>query len=157
MSTQPRAPATDAQPGDSRAQPPPTFDLVEEELSASTRPVQTGEVTIRREVVTEPHTIEVPTRRQELLIERQAVERRVLDRADMSAGDPLIDQLIARLQQMGDGETLRIPIIEEEVVVTRRPVVVEEIIVRKRSQTEIQTVADTIRREELRVEERRTP
>jgi len=130
-----------------------SIELVEEELRARTRAVQTGEVTIRKEVVSETRTIEVPVRREELVIERRPVDRRPVDsgRANTEA-DPLVEQLVARLRHMRSGETLRIPIIEEEVVVHKQPVVVEEISVGKRISQETQNVSETVRREEAHVE-----
>jgi uncharacterized protein (TIGR02271 family) len=134
-----------------RAEGGARVELVEEQLRASTRPVQTGEVTIRKEVVSETRTIEVPVRREELVIERHPVERQSVDSREQTAADPLIAQLMDRLQQMRDGETLRIPIIEEEVVVQKRPVVVEEITIGKRTLQETQTVSETVRREQVRI------
>ena len=49
------------------------LELVEEQLEAHTRPVQIGEVLLRKQVVTETRTIEVPVRREELVVERRAV------------------------------------------------------------------------------------
>jgi stress response protein YsnF len=129
-----------------------TIELVEEELRPRTRPVQTGEVTIRKEIVTETRTIEVPVRREELVIEHHPVDRQPFDRTVRPGADPLIEQLIDRLRHMQSGETLRIPIVEEEIVVHKRPVVVEEIRVGKRTVEDKQWVSDTIRREEARIE-----
>jgi uncharacterized protein (TIGR02271 family) len=128
-------------------------ELLEEELHARTRPVQTGEVTIRREVISETRTIEVPVRREELVIERHPVERRPMDRSPETAADPLVEQIIDRLRHMQPGEMLRIPIVEEEVVVHKRPVVVEEITLGKRSVEETQKVTDTVRREVAHIDE----
>lgn len=102
--------------------------------------------------MSETRTIEVPVRREELVIERHPVERVAVDSADTRAADPLIAQLMDRLRHMQQGETLRIPIIEEEIVVHKRPVVVEEITVGKRIVEDTQKVSDTIRREEARIE-----
>jgi len=135
-----------------RAEDGASIELVEEQLRTHTRPVQTGELTIRKEVVSETRTIEVPVRREELVIERHPVNRRPADTSEHSAADPLIAQLMDRLQHMRDGETLRIPIVEEEVVVQKRPVVVEEITVGKRTQQEKRTVSETVRREQARIE-----
>jgi stress response protein YsnF len=135
-----------------RAQAGTTVELVEEQLRARTRPVQTGELTIRKEVVAETRTIEVPVQRQELVIERRQVQRQPLDSAERRPSDPLVEQLMERLRHMRSGETLRIPIIEEEIVVHKRPVVVEEITVGKRMLEETQQVSDTVRREEARIE-----
>jgi stress response protein YsnF len=126
--------------------------LAEERLRARTRPVQTGEVTIRKEVVTESRTLEVPVRREELIIERTPVERRPLDARQAGPPDPLVEQLVDRLRHMQSGEVLRIPIVEEEVVVHKRPVVVEEVTLGKRRVQDSQTVSDTVRREEARIE-----
>ena len=135
-----------------RAEEGARVELVEEQLRARTRPVQTGEVTIRKEVVSETRTIEVPVRREELVIERHPVERRPID-SGAGPADPLVEQLLDRLRHMQPGETLRIPIIEEEVVVHKRPVVVEEITLGKRTIQETQEVSDTVRREQARIEE----
>ena len=86
-----------------RAEEGISIDLVEEQLRTRTRPVQTGEVTIRKEVVTETRTIDVPVRREELVIERHPVERRPVDTSTNAAADPLIAQLMDRLQHMRAG------------------------------------------------------
>jgi stress response protein YsnF len=128
------------------------LEVVEEELRTRTRPIQTGEVTIRKEVVSETRTIEVPVQREELVIERHAVEHHPMDTRPPTPGDPLIAQLIDRLRQMKPGEELRIPIVEEEVVIQKRPVVVEEVTVGKRVVDDKETVSDTVRREQVRIQ-----
>jgi uncharacterized protein (TIGR02271 family) len=129
------------------------LELVEEDLRARTRPVQTGEVTIRKQVVEETRTVEVPVRREELIVEQHPVEPHAMDRsAEVSVTDPLVQQLMERLRTMQPGETLRIPIVQEEVVVSKRPVVVEEITLAKRTVTETAHVTDTVRREEARID-----
>ena len=152
----PEGVAQSAEPGSHeqrvRAEEGARVELVEEQLRARTRPVQTGEVTIRKEVVSATRTIEVPIRREELVIERHPVERRPIDSGAQQA-DPLVEQLLDRLRHMQPGETLRIPIIEEEVVVHKRPVVVEEITLGKRTIQDTQEVSDTVRRERARLEE----
>ena len=52
-----------------------------------------------------------------------------------------------------EGEEIRVPLTEEEVRVEKRPVVKEEISVGKRKVQETETVRDTVRREEARIEE----
>jgi uncharacterized protein (TIGR02271 family) len=146
-------PASTPTPQRIRADEGARVELVEEQLHARTRAIQTGEVTIRKEVVTETRTIEVPVRREELVIEHHQVDRQPIDSAPRHESDPLVEQLIDRLRHMQSGETLRIPIIEEEVVIHKRPVVVEEITLGKRTIQDTQEVSDTIRREEARIEE----
>jgi uncharacterized protein (TIGR02271 family) len=113
-----------------------TIRLREEELRAETRPVQAGEVQIGKRVVREQQTIDVPVTREEVVIERRPVERRVADSADI-----------------GEGETeIRVPVMEEQVEVDKRAVVTEELRVGKRQIGETERVSDTVRREELVVD-----
>jgi len=128
------------------------IELQEEELHPETRSVVTGEVRIRREVVTETRTIKVPITREEIVIERRSITPQPADQAEATTSDPVIQSLMDRLRQLQPGESLRVPIIEEEVVVSKRPVVVEEITVRKRLQEETKHFSDTIRREVAHVE-----
>ena len=91
---------------------------------------------------------------EELVIEHHPVERKAFDaRESGGVADPLLQQLIDRLRHMQSGEVLRIPIVEEEIVVHKRPVVVEEVTLGKRVVQESQTVKETVRREEARIDE----
>jgi uncharacterized protein (TIGR02271 family) len=106
-----------------------TVQLREEELRARKERVEAGEVGIRKEVVEEEKTLEVPVTREEVFVERHAVERRPSDRP------------------IGEGETIEVPVYEEEVEVEKRPVVYEEVAVGKRAVEETERVSDTVRRE----------
>jgi uncharacterized protein (TIGR02271 family) len=114
------------------------LQLREEELQARKTSVQTGEVTLGKEVVEEQRTMEVPVTREEVYVERRAVERR-------EAGAPIADR---------ETETIRVPVTEERVEVEKKPVVYEEVGIGKRVTQETETVSDTVRREELRVDEK---
>jgi uncharacterized protein (TIGR02271 family) len=120
----------------SRDQTGQRLELREEELRARTTPVETGRVTIGKEVVEEQRTLEVPVSREEVVIDRQAVERRP---ADGPIGD-------------ADRETIKVPVREERVEVEKTPVVYEEVGIGKRVTQETQQVTDTVRREELRTD-----
>jgi stress response protein YsnF len=123
-------------------------ELMEEELQPRTRPVVAGEVLIRKHVVNETVTIEVPVQREELVIERLPLDRRSADQPDVGAsGDPLVQALTERLREMQPGEALRVPVVEEEVIVTKRPIISSEVLIGKRLVREIQHFTDTIRRE----------
>ena len=111
------------------------LQLREEELLATKERVKAGEVRVRKEVVTEEKSIDVPVTREEAVIERRPVSGR------SAAGD------------IKEGEEIRIPLTEEEVRVEKRPVVKEEITVGKRSVQETETVRDTVRREEARIDD----
>jgi uncharacterized protein (TIGR02271 family) len=111
------------------------LQLREEELRATKERVKAGDVRVRKEVVSEEKTIDVPVTREEAVIERRPVSGRP------ATGD------------IKEGEEIRIPLTEEEVRVEKRPVVKEEIRVGKRAVQETETVRDTVRREEARVDE----
>jgi uncharacterized protein (TIGR02271 family) len=111
-----------------------TIDLREEELRTRKESVQTGEVEVNKEVVSEQKTIDVPVTREEVTVERHAVQPRPSDRP------------------VGEGETIEVPIREERVDVEKRPVVYEEVEVGKRQVQETEHVSDTVRREELHIE-----
>jgi uncharacterized protein (TIGR02271 family) len=72
----------------------------------------------------------VPVTREEVTIERHPVDRRPSD------------------SPIGEAETIRVPVREEQVVVDKQAVVYEEISVGKRDVQETQHVSDTVRREE---------
>jgi uncharacterized protein (TIGR02271 family) len=109
---------------------PRTLRLREEELLARKHSVETGAVNLRTEVVSEQQTLEVPVTREEVTIERHAVDRRPSDRP------------------IGESETIKVPVREEQVSVDKQAVVYEEISVDKRAVQETQHVSETVRREE---------
>ena len=94
-----------------------------------------GEVRLRKEVVTEQRNVEVPVTREEVVIERHA-----------ATGDELAEGAI------GEGEEVRIPLMEEEVRVEKTPVVREEVSIRKRQVQDTERISETVRREEARIE-----
>jgi uncharacterized protein (TIGR02271 family) len=103
------------------------IEVREEELQAHKQLVETGEVRVRKEVVTEHRTLEIPVQREEVVIERQA-----------PTGEHI--------------EEIRIPVSEEQVTVEKRPVVKEEVTVGKRVVQGTEQVGGEVRREEVRVE-----
>jgi uncharacterized protein (TIGR02271 family) len=66
-----------------------------------------------------------------------------------------VSQPMDRLRHLQPGETLRIPIIEEQVVVHKGPVVIEERTLSKRIVEETQKVSDSIPREVAHIQPRR--
>lgn len=112
--------------------------LHEEQLRVDKERVKTGEVNVRKNVVTENKTIEVPVTHEEIVIERRPVNEHV-------TGDR--DAIKAQ------GETIRIPITEERVHVTKDQVVTEEVVIGKKEVQGKQVVSDEVRREELDVKD----
>jgi uncharacterized protein (TIGR02271 family) len=117
--------------GDSAAR----VELREEELRTEKERVQAGEVRLRKEVVSEQRTVEVPVTREEVVIERHPAS------GQQAAGD------------IAGGEEIRIPLMEEEVRVEKTPVVREEVTLKKRQIQDTERVSETVRREEARIEE----
>lgn len=106
----------------------------EEELRIGTRAVERGEVVVHKTVETEHVTQPVQRRVDHVRVERRPV-------TEASAGVPTISA----------GE-VRVPIIEEEVIVEKRPVVKEEIVLTRETATETETVDADIRKERIDVE-----
>ena len=111
-----------------------TLQLREEELEAQKKSVETGRVSIGKDVVEEQQTLDVPVTREEVFIERHPVNRQP---ADGGIGEA--------------DETIRVPVREEQVSVDKRAVVTEEINVGKREVQDTQEVSGTVRREEARI------
>ncbi|HEY4032751.1 MAG TPA: YsnF/AvaK domain-containing protein [Ktedonobacteraceae bacterium] len=109
--------------------------LREEQLNVEKQKVQKGEVRVHKEVVTEQQRIDVPVSHEEVVIEH-------LPASEARAADTPI----------GQSETIRIPVSEEQVNVTKQTVETGEIDVKKRDVQGEQRVTGTVRREEPRIE-----
>jgi uncharacterized protein (TIGR02271 family) len=110
----------------------------EEQLQPQTVQRQAGEVAVTKNVVEETRTVEVPVRREEVHVERRPV-------TDASAADP------GQTAFSQEGQTLRVPVMEEDVQVTKTARPVEEIEVTKTGKQETRQVSDTVRKEEFDV------
>ena len=108
---------------------------VEEELRAGTREREAGAMRVRKRVRTDREQLRVPTRHEEVSVERVPVEGREASEAEI-----------------GEDE-VTMPVTEEEVVVEKRPVVKEEIRVRKDVVEDEEVVEEDVRREEVDVED----
>ena len=106
----------------------------EEELTAGTREREAGQLKVRKRVRTDREQIKVPTRHEEVSVERVPVEGEATE------------------AEIGDDEVV-VPVTEEEVVVGKRPVVKEEVRVRKDVVEGTETVEEDVRREEIDVED----
>jgi uncharacterized protein (TIGR02271 family) len=106
----------------------------EEELAAGTREREAGQLKVRKRVRTDREQIEVPTRHEEVSVERVPVE------------------VEATEAEIGDDEIV-VPVTEEEVVVGKRAVAKEEVRIRKDVVSDTETVEEDVRREEIEVED----
>jgi uncharacterized protein (TIGR02271 family) len=107
----------------------------EEELRAGTREREAGSVSVRKRVRTDRERLEVPTRHEEVSVERVPVSEGTASEA-----------------QIGEDE-VRVPVTEEEVVVEKRPVAKEEVRIRKDVVEDTEVVEEDVRREEIDVED----
>ncbi len=109
--------------------------LREEQLRATKQQVEAGEVRLTKDVITEEKTITVPVQREQVHVEQRNVAPRP---AEGAIGD--------------QGETIKVPIMEEQVRIVKQPVVTGEVTIRKEQVQDNQQFSDTVRREEARVE-----
>ena len=111
----------------------------EEELRAGTRERETGALNVRKRVRTDRESIEVPTRHEEVSVERV----------------PVSEGTAATEAQIGEDE-ISVPLTEEEVVVEKRPVAKEEVRIRKDVVEDTEVVEEDVRREEIDVDDQTT-
>lgn len=112
--------------------------VVEEELQATKTMRQSGNVQVRKVVHTELRHFTIPVMREELRVERVAVtDRDTSARTDASTFEE---------------KTINVPLMEEEVTISKKPVVKEEVRVSKERMTEERQVEGEIRKEEVRIE-----
>ena len=117
--------------------------LHEERLNVDKERVQTGEVNVGKHVVEEQQTLEVPVEREEVYVERRAVNE---ETTPGTAG--LTDKGV-----YDDGDSIHVPVSEERVEVSKKDVVSEEIVVGKRKVQDTEVVNETVRREEADIDE----
>ena len=111
--------------------------LHEERLRVNKEKVQTGDIGLKKNVVTETQEIDVPVEKERVTVERHAVEGDAVDGYNF---DETADEI-------------RIPIHEEKVSVDKEAYVTEEVDVNTETVTENQKVSDTVRKEKLDVVE----
>jgi uncharacterized protein (TIGR02271 family) len=130
---------TSQQPNQGRAQDlegeQNNIQLLGEVLRVHKDRVSRGEVRIRKEVITETQTVQVPVTREELVIERRPV-----------------DQATPATGSIGESE-IRIPLSEERASVDTSTVVREEVAVGKKPVQDVRDLTGEVRREELVVED----
>jgi uncharacterized protein (TIGR02271 family) len=108
----------------------------EEELTATRRPAERGRVRVDKDVVAEERTMDVPVTEEKVMVNRRSVDREVPADADAFKE-----------------ETIEIPVSTEEVDIQKRNRVVGEVDITKKPVTRTERVADTVRREEVHVED----
>ncbi len=108
-----------------------TVPLIEERLNVSKK-TSTTQYTITKEPVTEKKTIEVSVTHEELVIEKRPAKD------SSSAQGPVKSKT-----------EIKVPIMREEVEITKERFVKEEVVVKKKPVTETRTVSDTVTSERI--------
>lgn len=109
----------------------------EEELRVGKRQVQAGEVAVHKHVETERVAKDVPVTREEVEVERRPISA---------------DTARSGRATIRDDE-IRVPVMEEEVVVEKRAVPKEEVVIRKHAKTDTERVEADVRRERIDVDD----
>ncbi|WP_414042064.1 YsnF/AvaK domain-containing protein [Macrococcus sp. EM39E] len=112
--------------------------LHEERLRVNKDTVQSGEVTIDKNVVSERQEFDVPVSHDEVTIERRKVNESVAD---------------GHFDNDLDEETIRVPLTEERVSVDKENVVAEELLIKKNRVTDTEHVSEEVRREEVEIDD----
>jgi uncharacterized protein (TIGR02271 family) len=114
-------------------------ERAEEQLRVGKREVGRGTVRVRSYVVERPVEEQVNLRQERVEIERRPVDRPV------EPGDAVFREKVIEASERG-----------EEAVVSKQARVVEEVGIRKDVETRTETVRDTVRQQEVEVEDNRT-
>lgn len=119
------------------AQDAQRLQLMEERLRVVKQQEQAGAVRLGRRIIERQETVNVPVREERVVIERIPVE-----------GQPRADD-----QELRDGETIEVGVMRERVQVTKETVVTEDVQVRTETIEHEEQVQETVRKEELVVED----
>lgn len=103
------------------------LQIREERLDITKKPIQTAEVNIHKEVFQEARNIVVPVTHEDLVIEKK----------DLSSKAK---------------ETIRIPISEERIMVTKHPEVINEVSIHKKETQKNKRVQRTLKKEQVHLE-----
>ena len=110
--------------------------VVEEHLKAGVREKEAGTARIVKEVREEQQTIDVPVQREEVYVTERKVDR-AATKEDLNMMD----------------RDIEIPLRQQEVVTSKEAVVTGEVNIRKEVKRDTERVTDTVRREEVHVDD----
>lgn len=120
---------------------PLVLPVIEEVVRLDKQTVETGRVVLHKTVHVEAQTVEVPLREEQVQVQRVAVNRYV-DEA------PPVRH---------EGDTMIVPVVREELVITKRLLLVEELHVHTQVLTTQTPQIVELRREEITYERIATP
>jgi stress response protein YsnF len=131
-----------------------TLQLREETLQVAKQWVQTGEIRIRKRVITEEKVFKVPVSREEVIIERVPFANNSQNDSAVSGSMNATDIGVGEgeILTLEEGKPFTIQVREEQVFIQKTPMVIEEITLTKQVIQETKAITDTVQREELHVE-----
>jgi uncharacterized protein (TIGR02271 family) len=112
------------------------IQLLGEVLRVHKERIDRGEVVVRKDIITENQTVQVPVSREELVVERR----------DVAPNTPAQGNV-------GDNREIRVPLTEETAAVDKGTVVREEVAVGKKPVQDVRDLSGEVRREELVVDD----
>ena len=113
------------------------LQLLEERLRAVKQQEQAGAVRLGKRIIERQETVNVPVREERVVIERTPV-----------SGQATPGEITAR-----ENETIEVPVMRERVQVEKEAVVTEEVNVRTEATERQEQIQETVRKEELVVED----
>lgn len=111
-----------------------TMQIREEQLDIAKKLIQTGEVTVHKELLKEDKHLVIPVTREELVIEKKIPDTKSPD----TTNRPM--------------ETIRIPISEERIEIIKQPVVLNNVSINKRRLKETKRIEATLKKEKVNLE-----
>jgi len=117
---------------------PQRLQLREERLRVSKQQEQAGTVKLGTRITEHTETVDVPVREERVVIERT----------------PGSGKVVAGGAELKEGQTIEVPVTRERVNVQKEAVVTEEVNVRKEATQRTEHVQDTVRKEELAVDDK---
>jgi len=136
-----------------------TLSFLEEELVPRTNAVSRGEVIVRKHVVTEMRAVQVPVRREVVEVYRRGPDGDPVEPSEQTVAPSKLPSEPTSAEAGGviwdsepEEEIDRLPLLEEEPVITTRLVVREEVVVRRLRYRGHRRIAEEVRREEPRLE-----
>ena len=122
-----------------------SIPVIEERLEISKKE-SIAEAKVIKEPIKETKTVEIELIHEELIIERKAVQ---LDKTTTSATTPTTTSSSEEIIQ--SKTEINIPLMREDVVVSKKPYVKEEIVIKKKPVTETRTVTEQVTSEKVSV------
>ena len=124
-----------------------SIPIIEERLEISKKE-SIEEAKVIKEPSKETRTVEVELVHEELIIERKAVQ---LDKASTTTTTTTTTTTSSSEEIMQSKTEINIPLMREDVVVSKKPYVKEEIVIKKKPVTETKTVTEQVTSEKVSV------